>query len=477
MAASSATLQKPTLNVEVRLRNNASSTAFLRTDLIREEVTDWLCKNFLSLKIDQELTGFDSLSHGDVIESIRVVDSSSALDSDASIHRLDETHLAVQAYELHDAEDDPAPRPAKPSVGEENEDEEESPQLRITRLPSKSLNGLWDALVFEDGIPAKLLKYTTRMMAMMRRPSLDMAVVSWNRLLLLHGPPGSGKTTLCRALSQKLAIRLGHHFTQGRLVEVNSQTLLSRWFGESGKLVAKAFESICSVAEDESTLVCVLIDEVETLTGSREKASTGSECGDALRATNQLLTALDRLRYRSNVIVLCTSNLFGAIDSAFLDRVDIKQHVSNPCPKAAYEILRTCINELIRCNVLTPDDELCGTTNKGHTAAAAAAAEEDEETPHSFSDEAHMSDWDVVEYRSIPPLAVMDIHLWDRPDAPARKLWGIAERCAGLSGRALRRLPGQAIALHTHGESCTVAEGLAALSVAVDEELGATGGQ
>lgn len=86
-----------------------------------------------------------------------------------------------------------------------------------------------------------------------------------------------------RALAQKLTIRLGRQFTHGKLVEINSNSLHSKWFGESGKLVRKLFDSVHAMADDETTLICVLIDEVETLTGSREKSANGNECGDALR--------------------------------------------------------------------------------------------------------------------------------------------------------------------------------------------------
>jgi AAA+ superfamily predicted ATPase len=108
-------------------------------------------------------------------------------------------------------------------------------------------------------------------------------------------------------MAQKLSIRLGEHYKEGRLIEFNTQSLLSKWFGESGKLVEKTFEQVFKIAAEESIFVALLIDEVETIAGSREKSVTGNETSDALRATNQLLTALDRLRHRSNVIVFCTS--------------------------------------------------------------------------------------------------------------------------------------------------------------------------
>lgn len=419
----------------------------------------------MHLRIDQEVENCDSLPHAYLIESINVVDFSGT-ESETSFHRLQDVQLDVQAYELHESEEDSLPRTR--SIHHEGEDEDAIPQVRVTALPSKSLNGVWESLVFNNGIPARLLRFTTRMMSIMKNPALNLTVLNWNRLILLYGPPGSGKTTLAKALAQKLTIRLGKQFTQGKLVEVNSHSVLSKWFGESSKLVSKMFDSIHIMAEEETTLICVLIDEVETLTSSRERAASGNECGDAVRATNQVLTALDRLRHRPNVIVFCTSNLINTIDPAFLDRVDVKQHISNPCPAAAYEIFRTSLNELIRCNLLAPSSD------------SDDVVEDSDEVVQLVGDSPSISsvpggDWILMDLYTIPTLLYMNVHLWNRTNCPARKLWRIAQRCEGLSGRTLRRLPFLALALHIHGESCTVHEGLAVLAMAVDEETGKGG--
>lgn len=80
------------------------------------------------------------------------------------------------------------------------------------------------------------------------------------------------------------------------------------------------FSKIQELIEDPDALVCVLIDEVESLTAARKAAMTGSEPSDAIRVVNSLLTQLDQIRRYPNVIILTTSNVTGAIDLAFVDR-------------------------------------------------------------------------------------------------------------------------------------------------------------
>lgn len=147
-------------------------------------------------------------------------------------------------------------------------------------------------------------------------------VIRFPTLLFLLNLP-SGKTSLCKALAHKLAIRLSNKYSCGQLIEVNAHSLFSKWFSESGKLVMKLFQKIDDLVQDESVFVCVLIgdfyfclekisrkkktfffylaDEVESLTAARKSAVSGSEPSDAIRVVNALLTQLDQLKQVSVV--------------------------------------------------------------------------------------------------------------------------------------------------------------------------------
>jgi hypothetical protein len=71
-----------------------------------------------------------------------------------------------------------------------------------------------------------------------------------------------------------------------RLVEINSHSLFSKWFSESGKLVQKLFSTITAMVQDPDCFVFVMIDEVESLTAARSGMSGGNEPGDAIRVSS-----------------------------------------------------------------------------------------------------------------------------------------------------------------------------------------------
>lgn len=218
-------------------------------------------------------------------------------------------------------------------------------------LPSREFAGLWDSLIYDSSIKQRLLDYVAVAMMLSDR-AVDDNLVSFNRVVLLHGPPGTGKTSLCKALAQKLAIRMSNRYRYGQLIEINAHSLFSKWFSESGKLVMKLFATIREMIEDDEAFVCVLIDEVESLTTARTSALNGAEPSDSIRVVNALLTQIDAIKDYKNVCILTTSNITGAIDLAFVDRADIKQYIGLPSERGRYMILRSSVLELMRVGIV-----------------------------------------------------------------------------------------------------------------------------
>ncbi|RYQ84177.1 hypothetical protein Ahy_B10g103160 [Arachis hypogaea] len=78
-------------------------------------------------------------------------------------------------------------------------------------------------------------------------------------------------------------------------------------------LGCKTFPQDSRNGKEESNLVFVLIDEVESLAMARKAAISGSEPSDSIRVVNALLTQMDKLKSSPNVIILTTSNITTAI--------------------------------------------------------------------------------------------------------------------------------------------------------------------
>ncbi|XP_052152992.1 pachytene checkpoint protein 2 homolog isoform X2 [Oryza glaberrima] len=323
--------------------------------------------------------------------------------------------------------------------GEEPGEDDTLSSFNEWALPAKEFDGLWESLLYEVGLKQRLLRYAASALLFTEK-GVDPCLVSWNRIVLLHGPPGTGKTSLCKALAQKLSIRFKSRYSMCQLIEVNAHSLFSKWFSESGKLVAKLFQKIQEMVEEESNLVFVLIDEVESLAAARQAAISGSEPSDSIRVVNALLTQMDKLKSWPNVIILTTSNITTAIDIAFVDRADIKAYVGPPTLQARYEILRSCLQELLRVGILTH-------TQGGNSLCL-------------------LSYFSLMENQHCPEVADPhgSVHL-------SGLLHKAAEICEGLSGRTLRKLPFLAHASVANPSCCDASAFLHALIQTAQREL------
>lgn len=242
--------------------------------------------------------------------------------------------------------------------GEEGEDEEQEekkiPIYSQYILPHIRFHKLWDSLYYEENIKKDLLEYVSALMLFSTK-KIDCNLINYNRLILLYGPPGTGKTSLCKALANKICIRLSNIYTTGLLIELNTHTLFSKWFSESGKQVMKLFTKIKKIIDDyeeNDIFICLLIDEVESLSSARKRAMDNTEPSDSIRVVNALLTQIDSLKFYHNTLLLTTSNITEMIDDAFIDRVDLKQFIGLPNEECRYEIYKGCVEEMMEKGII-----------------------------------------------------------------------------------------------------------------------------
>ncbi|XP_070509839.1 pachytene checkpoint protein 2 homolog [Chironomus tepperi] len=302
-------------------------------------------------------------------------------------------------------------------------------------LPNRTdLNGLWESLVYDNNLKENLLNFAKTIL-LFSEMAVDQNIISCNRLILLHGKPGTGKTSLAKALAQKLSIRMNNKYQFSHLFEINSHSLFSRYFSESGKLVMKLFQQIQDVIEMESNLVIVLIDEVESIAFARENISN-NEPSDSVRVVNSVLTQLDKIKRYPNVLIIATSNLTKSIDLAFLDRADIVMMIEQPSFDAILKIISSAINELADKGMIVPDSIDDGRDD--------------------FNIDTINNYETFLELQHFSPFSTANI------------MCHVCKEAAGISGRSLRKLPFLAHALFLKKSTATLREFLIAMRSAVD---------
>ncbi|MFW5924134.1 MAG: proteasome-activating nucleotidase Pan1 [archaeon] len=121
--------------------------------------------------------------------------------------------------------------------------------------------------------------------------------------VLLHGPPGTGKTMLAKAVANQ---------TDATFIKMAGSELVHKFIGEGAKLVRDLFQ----VARDKEPAV-IFIDEIDAIASKRTDSKTSGDA-EVQRTMMQLLSEMDGFEERGEIRIIAATNRFDMLDRAIL---------------------------------------------------------------------------------------------------------------------------------------------------------------
>ena len=183
------------------------------------------------------------------------------------------------------------------------------------------------SVTYEDigGLDEELEQVREMIELPMRHPELFQQLgIEPPKGVLLHGPPGTGKTLMAKAVASEIDA----HFTN-----ISGPEIMSKYYGESEEQLREVFEEA-----EENAPAIVFIDEIDSIAPKRGETSGDVE----RRVVAQLLSLMDGLDERGDVIVIGATNRVDALDPALRrgGRFDREIEIGVPDKEGRKEILQ-----------------------------------------------------------------------------------------------------------------------------------------
>jgi len=200
-----------------------------------------------------------------------------------------------------------------------------STNLQVLSEPSAEKKGI-PRVTYEDigGLHTEVQRIREMVELPLRHPELFQRLgIDPPKGVLLHGPPGCGKTLLAKAVANE-----AHAY----FININGPEIMSKFYGESEARLREIFQKA-----QENVPSIIFIDELDSIAPKREEVVGEVE----KRVVAQLLSLLDGLQTRGNIIVIGATNVPNVLDPALRrpGRFDREIEIGVPDKDGRHEIL------------------------------------------------------------------------------------------------------------------------------------------